>query len=248
MKKLLLLLLLIIVINNFLFAQNKKPLDFQAYNYWKTLENQKISNNGQWACYESVPYKTDLVLNIVNPNTNTTITVDRAEKSAFSPSSKFIAFTIKPEYEKIKQLKEKKIGKSKFPKDSLGILIFNSNKTIKFKNLKIYKLPQEKSEWIAYLQTPYRERKKNTTKTPKLYNLKVFNPINYKLHEFKNVSEMTFSKTGKLLGFIKYNNNNNIIESTVKILNTETGNITKIFNKKGFAKKISFDNTGNNCS
>jgi len=248
MKKLI-LLLFIIFITNYLFAQNKKPLDFKAYDYWETLEHQKISDNGQWVCYETVPYKGNLTLNVINPITNKTYKVKRAKNASFSPSSKFIAFKVKPEYKKIRDLKLKKTNKNKFPKDSLGIILLNSGKIIKFKELVSFILPKEKSEWIAYLQF-----KKNNSKTkkkiknlPKTYNLKVFNPVNYKLHEFKNVSEMSFSENGKLLGFIQFNNSS-ILESTVKIINTETGEITKIFNKKGLAKKISLDNSGNNAA
>jgi len=252
MRKLI-LLLFIIFITNYLFAQNKKPLNFKAYDYWKTLGHQKISNDGQWVCFESVPFKGDLKLNILNPNTKKTYKINRAEKSFFSPSSKFIAFVIKPEYKKVRALKLKKTKKNKFPKDSLGIIVFNSDKTFKYEKLISFKIPKEKSEWIAYLQIKSKN-KKDSLKTkakkikglPKIYNLIVFNPINNKLYEFENVSEMNFSKTGKLLGFIQYNDS--ILESSVKILNTETGKVTEIFNKKGISKKISLDNSGNSAA
>ena len=251
MKKIL-LLLFIIVTTSLLFAQNKKPLDFDAYNYWKTLKHQKISDNGQWVCYESVPYKGDLILNIINPNTQKTYKINRAENSVFSPSSKFIAFKIKAEYKKTRALKVKKTKKNKFPKDSLGIVILNTGEIVKFKKLKAFKTPKKESEWIAYLQIEDKKEKKDSVKKkkvkglPKLYNLNVFNPVNNKEHKYKNVSEMSFSKTGKLLGFIQYNDNK--IYATVKILNTETGKLTQIFSKEGLAKNISLDNKGNSAA
>ena len=40
-------------------GQEKKPLDFSVYDGWKYIEDEGISNNGEWVFYEVNPYKGD---------------------------------------------------------------------------------------------------------------------------------------------------------------------------------------------
>ncbi|MBN1253164.1 MAG: S9 family peptidase [Bacteroidales bacterium] len=259
MRKLISIIFVFLITAN-TFSQenlNKKPLDFNAYDLWSTLEHQAISDDGQWVCYEAVPYNDDIELNIINPITNKKYKVYRASSASFSPSSKFIAFKIKTEFKKVRELKLKKTKKDKFPKDTLGIIILGSNSFLKFDNLVSFEMPKEESSWIAYLyeksksendsDNNQKEKKKKIKDLPEIYDLKIINPINNKEHQFENVSEINFSKNGKLLGFIQYNNDS-LLESTIKIFDTETEKTIEIYKDKGLAKTITLDNSGKNAA
>jgi dipeptidyl aminopeptidase/acylaminoacyl peptidase len=228
--------------------KQKIPVDFSAWDSWNAIDNQQISNDGVWVSYEIKPYKGDGLLVLMNPTKLDRIEFPRASKAIFSPGSKFIAFKTEPPQDSIRKLKFDKIKKEKFPKDSLYVRILKTRENIYYNNLKSFKIPAEKSDWIAFQQEIPLENgdTKNQNKIKEgveTFSLTVLNPVTKIHYQFNDVSEYNFSKNGKLLGFIQISKSNKLV-SKICVFNTENESITKIFENSGLAKKLSMDNQG----
>jgi dipeptidyl aminopeptidase/acylaminoacyl peptidase len=251
MKTLLKFVVLSIFLTQILHAQEikqKKPVDFAAWDIWKTVENQQISNDGKWVAYEIKPYKGDGVLVLMNPEKLIKYEISRGTKAAFSPGSKFIAFKIEPKQDSVRKLKFEKAKKEKFPKDSLAIRILKNIETLSYDSVKSFKIPDEKADWIAIereMSTGNVDSKapKKNKNAPETCSLTILNPITKISYHFNNISEYGFSKNGKLLGFIQVSATDGLF-SKISVFNTENENITKIFENPGLAKKLTMDDDG----
>ncbi|WP_420385941.1 S9 family peptidase [Roseivirga sp.] len=139
----------------------KKPLTHDVYDDWKGIQSVNISNDGNWAGWRIAPQVGDATLEIRNLNNNQTIKIDRVSRYAFSHNSAFVVGEIKPAYEEERELKLKKTAASKMPKDSLFVLNLSSGDIQKFARVKSYDLPEESTEWMAWLhEKPLAEKKK----------------------------------------------------------------------------------------
>jgi dipeptidyl aminopeptidase/acylaminoacyl peptidase len=255
MKKLFTLLTLILLSILTFSQNNKKPLNFSVYDDWKYIESKAISNNGEWIIYESNPYKGDGKIAIFNSISKKKIEIERAKNAKISANSDFVVFKIYPYKDTIRDLKLKETKKDKLPKDSLGILVFGNDEIIKVENIKSFKIPEKESSWLAYLYskeipedtTKKEDEKKDKTvdkKAPKDYNFVINNPVSNKKYEFKNITEFSFSENGKLLSFIKQQNDS-LLKSTVYVFNTENEKLDSLTPVLGLTKKLSLDHKGN---
>ena len=65
----------------------KKVIDHTAYNDWKTLKSEKISNDGNYICYEITPLKGDGFLYIYDVKSGDLDSIPRATRASFSGNS-----------------------------------------------------------------------------------------------------------------------------------------------------------------
>jgi len=261
MKKAKLIFWFIFLISHSIHAQSgsqKKLIDPGVYDKWKTLERQAISNDGKWVSYEVNPYKGNGELIVINPDKVEKRQFQRGTRAVFSPNSKYLAFKVVPQEDSIRKLKFLKVKKENFPKDSLYIWLFKENITMVAENLISFKIPEEKSDWIAYLHEKNADMtdtvQKNTGKHPKknvkinkdapdVFDLVIKNPLTKAEYRFKDVSEFNISRNGKLVGFIQVRSDS-LINSKVSFFDTEKEDIVKVFEKPGLTKNLSIGNSG----
>ncbi|MFP4024520.1 MAG: alpha/beta hydrolase family protein [Thiohalospira sp.] len=252
MKIKILLSALLIVMLSANAQEEKKPLDFSVYDNWKYIENKGISYDGKWAFYESNPYYGDGKTVVYNTQTEEKKVIKRAKNAKFSPNSDYLVYRIYPYTDTIRTMKLKKTNKDKLPKDSLGILVLENNKKITLENLNSFEIPEKSSSWFAFLHTEKEKddttkkekKKKFDKKAPKEYSLTIMNPVTNKKHQFKNITEFSISNNGKLVSFIKLQNDT-ILKSTLYTFNTEKEELDSLESKSGLSKKISADYEGN---
>lgn len=166
MKKLFLVLLCTFSLSG--FAQKKtstsiiqkKPLTHDVYDGWKDIPYKSITNDGNHAAFLINPQDGDGKITFYNFSTSRQDTVQRAEEVALTYDSKHAIFKIKPQKEKVKDLRRQKKKKEDLPKDSLGIFDFGSRKVDKIANVKSFKLPQKAGDWVAYQKDIQPEEKK----------------------------------------------------------------------------------------
>jgi len=232
--------------------EEKKPLDFSVYDNWKYIENEGISNDGEWVFYESNPYYGDGKTVVYNTQTEQKTTVRRAKDAKFSPNSDYLVYKIYPYTDTVRALKLKKTDKKELPKDSLGILVLGNNETMAFEDIKSFEVPKKNSSWFAFLHTEKEaedttkkeKKKKYDKKAPKEYSLTILNPVTNKKHQFKNITEFSLSNNGKLVSFIKQQNDT-ILKSTLFTFNTEKEELDSLESKTGLSKKLNADYEGN---
>jgi dipeptidyl aminopeptidase/acylaminoacyl peptidase len=142
--------LLLVVIGMISFpyvdAQQRNPIDTEAYFKWKNVEQPVISTNGNLIVYHESLLRGNTRLMLFHRFNEKKIFVDRGKQGQIHPSEMLVVFKISPDYDSIRKLKLAQIPEKKHPKDSLGIYIVKRDTLIKFPKVQSYKMAQEVSE------------------------------------------------------------------------------------------------------
>ncbi len=222
-------------------------MDETVFNLWKTISNVKISNNGDWVCYNVGPEVGDTKLHIYNSRTQKDTIIDRADKVSFDANNNFIAFRIKPHFDSIKQKKLEKVKKDKMPKDSLGILVFDELQLDKIPNVQSFKLPEEEGGVLAYKKHK-RSMKKDSTLIKKENSengtlLCIRDFTNDSTFHYPYVKDYLWSK--KNLQLLMHGSGQDSIQNnSVTLYNGKRSSDTILFQQKGKYSRFSFNEDG----
>jgi dipeptidyl aminopeptidase/acylaminoacyl peptidase len=132
-----------IVVVTSALAQQKKPIDTDAYLKWKTVEQPTISHKGNLVVYQESLLRGNTQLIIHHSNKDKTVFFERGKQAQIHPSELLVGFRIMPQYDSIRKLKLAQIPEKKHPKDSLGIYIIEKDTLIKFPKIQTFKMSQE---------------------------------------------------------------------------------------------------------
>ena len=132
-------------------AQQKRPLDHDAYDSWNSIQGRAISDDGRWVLYSQDPQEGDSELHVRDLRSNVDHVVPRGESARFSHGDRFVVFLIKPELTLVRAAQEEDNGRNSEPKDSLGILSLASGEVTKFESVKSFELPEDEGGWVAFL-------------------------------------------------------------------------------------------------
>ena len=131
-----------------------KVLDHDAYDIWKSIEDERISDDGEWVLYNLTVRIGDAELVVKQPN-GTEYRVDRAVDARFSPDGRFAVFTIEPAYDSVRTLRLADTKRSDLPKDTLGILDLATGDITRVPGVLDWTLPEESGSVVVYhLETP----------------------------------------------------------------------------------------------
>ncbi len=259
-------LLILICLSGKIHSQDsisKKTLTHDIYNKWRSISDKGISKNGNYIYYEVNPGVGDGFLVVYNVLNGVSDTFPRAYGAEFSPTSNYIAFLIKPQYQVVRQLQLKKTPKNKLPKDSLGIYIFGKDSLVKIEDVKKFMMPDSLSGWIIYeslkskselkvadekkwWQILAKENKESQKKNKKQdgVRLRILFPSNGKSIEFEDVDEYKFTKSGEKIAIIKVIEIDTGFTSCISIYEPSIDTKRCIFDKKGTIKNFNFDENG----
>lgn len=146
------LLLLIVLLSSISLFGQKKVIDYQAFDGWKTLKNEQISPSGKYITYEIQPHKGDTYLYLFNNEWSGMDTVlVRAKNAQFSQKEDYLIYTIEAGYDTLRKVELDKIDKKKWPKDSLAVYSFEKKEIEKIANVKEHKVG-EKHDWLSYIE------------------------------------------------------------------------------------------------
>jgi len=252
LKKPLLIVLFLTTSVVWSWGQDKKPLDFSVYDGWKYIEDKGISNNGDWVFYEVNPYKGDGNLHAWSADEGTRKVFGRGTKAKFAPTNDFVAFTITPFRDTVRQMKLDDVSKDKLPKDSLGIYVMEDQKVIRFERIKSFTLADEASNWMVYQhekplpaedKKDKKKEKKFDKSAPDASEMVIYNPVRDKEYRFSNVTEYAIAENGEMIGFIQLQNDS-LLKSTVRVFDTGSEEAEVLFEAEGLSKKVSPDHQG----
>ncbi|MBC6989043.1 prolyl oligopeptidase family serine peptidase [Hymenobacter sp. BT491] len=237
----------------------KKPLDHSVYDQWQSVVNQKISNNGKYVLFQVRPQQGDGTLHLKTAANRTLRLVSRGDSALFSADSKFAVFSIKPQYQVVRQAKIKKKKPADMPKDSLGIYAFESGKLTKYPNVRSFQLA-EKAAAVAFLavkpavkdslkKAPVDTVKKITDQLLETKKegatLTVINLLTGAAHQFEAVTDYQISKLGNKAAFaVSAPKNSKTIKSGLYVYDLASGNTKLISSGKGVYKNLAFDDAG----
>ena len=137
-------------ITAFLDAQ-KKPLDSNSYDGWKTLGSPVVSDNGKWISYTINPQQGDGWIYFYNTQTGQKDSVSRGTNLMFSPDNKYLVYQVLPSYSETRQAKKKKLKEDKMPKNDLVVRLLPDNTLTRISRVKSFSLSEKNSYWMAYL-------------------------------------------------------------------------------------------------
>lgn len=227
----------------------KRALTLNDIPGWKTINGSQISDDGKLISYELNPLKGDGKLVYMTENQQDSI--QRGYNAAISPESNYIVFKIKQPEAVVRKAKKDKISKDKMPKDSLGIVFMSNDSVYKFAGLISYKIPEEKAQWIAFLNEKG-QAKKDTSKNAKEKkgvkqpgdNLVLFNTLTKDTMQFSNVTDYCFAKKGTGFCFVQERKDSLYTYSTLKYFNPSAAVVQSMFSEKGWIKKTSLSENG----
>ena len=245
MKKVTLFLFFTTIFISPAFTQSKKALDYDQLNRWLLITQRNISFDGQWLFAVESPYKGDGKIEIISSDAKKRYEFARGYSAKFSPSSKYIAFKVKPEYQKVRELKIKKVKKSKMPKDSLFIFLPSKNKIYKYDKIKSYQIPKNSGSFMIAMQYPPKDTTKRKSKDKiKKYVLHIIEPAKNLDIEYSSVTEARISDNGQTIAFAKVISTKPL-KYSIYLYYTDKDKTDSITEISGSIKKITLSPEGN---
>ncbi len=256
MKKILLFLFLTSITTTF---SQKKVIDHTVYNDWKKIESQIISKDGNFVSYITKPHRGDGYVYIYNIKKAKLDSIPRGYKHQFSGNSNFLVFKISAGFDTLRSCELKKIDKEKWPKDSLGIYLLESDSLIKIPSVKNFSLPDE-GDWITYTVesnslklNPTKEKKKlfgGKKKKPSEEEYKsdgklftAYNPITHKKHQHKDVTDFIVSNKGQYVALTLHKKEKKINTYQLAIFDINSGNFNIESTKKSSINSFVFNHS-----
>jgi len=145
-------------------AVAQKPLDHDAYDRWRTIEQEALSRDGTWVSYVLQPQQGDAELVTRATGGTTEYRVPRGRDARFAPGGTHLVFVIKPEYAAVRAAKVAKKRADDMPKDSLGILDLSTGEIVRVERLKSFRVPERGGSYVAYLLEREPEKKEDAKK------------------------------------------------------------------------------------
>ena len=132
----------------------KKPLSYDAYDGWRSIQGTQLSRDGQWLVYALVPQDGDGELVALDLKTNKEYRSPRGKQPAITVDGRFVVFTVAPLKADVDKAKKDKKKPEDQPKSGLGIMNLSTGEVVMVDRVKSFKLPEESGFAVAYLMEP----------------------------------------------------------------------------------------------
>jgi dipeptidyl aminopeptidase/acylaminoacyl peptidase len=144
-------------------AGGKRPLSYDAYDAWWSIQGTTLSRDGQWLAYALTAEGLDGQLVVRNLQNGQEFKHPRGTSPTFTSDGKFVVFTIVPtkaEDEKEEKASrgrerqprgegEERGGAQRPPRNSAGIMALPSGQVTTVAQVGAISLPEESSTWVA---------------------------------------------------------------------------------------------------
>ena len=217
----------------------KRPLDHDAFDSWKSVRVNPLSNDGEWASFSIIPQEGDATLVFRNTKKGTEIEIPRGYTPAFTADSRYAVALIKAPFADTREAKIKKKKDFDLPQDSLAIVDLRTGKIEKINNVTSYLTGKDGGNWIAWLSsdTAYIQPKmlKDTKSGAPLL---VRQLAGGDIKQIKWVTDYVMSKDGsRLAAQVKPHSSDSAAVTRMVLLNLpDTTEITLLENMKSYGK------------
>jgi len=146
----------------------RKPLSYQAYNGWRSIQSAQLARDGSWLVYALAPQDGDGELVVRNLKTDKEFRSPRGQAPVLTADGRFVVFTIAPVKAELDKAKKDKKKPEEQPKNGLGIMSLATGDVTVVERGKSFKVPEDGGAWIAYLLEPplKKDEKKEEAKAP----------------------------------------------------------------------------------
>ncbi|MCJ7565837.1 MAG: hypothetical protein MUP52_14775, partial [Candidatus Aminicenantes bacterium] len=135
-------------------AAGKRPISYDAYNGWLSIQGTQISGDGEWLAYALTPQDGDGELVVRNLKTDKEYRRARGNAPVIAVDGKFVVFTIAPVKEEVDKAKKEKKKPEEMPKNGLGIMNLATGEITTVDRVKSFKVAEESGAFVAYLMEP----------------------------------------------------------------------------------------------
>ena len=132
----------------------KKPLGYDAYNGWRSIQGTELSRDGHWLVYALVPQDGDGELVALNLQTNREYRTARGKQPVITVDGRFVVFTVAPLKADVDKAKKDKKKPEEQPKSALGIMDLATGQVTTVERVKSFKVPEESGACVAYILEP----------------------------------------------------------------------------------------------
>jgi dipeptidyl aminopeptidase/acylaminoacyl peptidase len=134
-------------------AQQKRPLDHDAYAVWNQIEDEALSADGAWLAYRLVPGEGDATLIVRGLRDDRTLEVERGGAPRFTADSRFLIALIEPAEAAVEAAREED-DEEAAPPDSLVVVDLSDVSTFRAAAVASFGVPEDDARWMAYLSAP----------------------------------------------------------------------------------------------
>ena len=132
-------------------AQQKRPLDHDAYAVWNQIDDEALSADGAWLAYRLVPGEGDATLMIEGLREGRTLVVARGGAPRFTADSRFLVALVEPAEAAVDAARDED---EPLPRDSLVVVDLSDLSTFRSARVASFELPEDDARWMAYLLAP----------------------------------------------------------------------------------------------
>ncbi len=132
----------------------KKPISYDVYDTWKSIQGTKLSSDGHWLIYSLVPGEGDPELVVLDLQSGQEKRYPRGQSAVFTSDDKFVVYTIVPPKAEVDKAKKEKKKPEEQPKNGLGLINLKTGQQTTIDRVKSFKLPEESGKYLAYLLEP----------------------------------------------------------------------------------------------
>jgi dipeptidyl aminopeptidase/acylaminoacyl peptidase len=135
-------------------AAAKKPLTYDAYNGWRSIQSTQLARDGAWLVYALVPQDGDGELVVRNLKTDKEFRSPRGQSPVLTADGKFVVFTIMPVKADVDKAKKDKKKPEEQPKSGLGIMSLATGEVTSVERVKSFKVAEDSGAFVAYQLEP----------------------------------------------------------------------------------------------
>jgi dipeptidyl aminopeptidase/acylaminoacyl peptidase len=132
----------------------KKPLSYDAYNGWRSIQSTQLSRDGEWLVYALVPQDGDGEMVAHSTRTDAEHRSPRGQSPVLTADGRYVVFTILPPKAEVEKAKKDKKKPEEQPKSGLGIMSLATGEVTAVERVKSFKVAEDGGAYVAYLLEP----------------------------------------------------------------------------------------------
>jgi hypothetical protein len=138
----------------------KRPLSYDAFDYWRSIQGTRLSDDGQWLAYALTSQGEDGELVVRNVQGGQELKHPRGTNPQFTPDGKFVLFTIVPpkggEDDEAEAEGAAPAGRggaqgggNQASRNEAGIMALPGGQVTSVAQIGNFRMPAESSAWVA---------------------------------------------------------------------------------------------------
>jgi hypothetical protein len=241
-------------------TQQKRPLSYDVYDGWRSIQNTQLSRDGTWLVYALVPEEADGELVARNLKTGAEYRAPRGKSPVITADGRFVVFAVSPTRADLDKAKKEKKKPEDQPKSGMGVMSLANGQVFTADRVKSFKVAEDGSRSVAYLLEPAKatakkdddkeaEKKEPDATAPKKKEKKKDAGTELIVRDLQSgtsttipdVVEYTWSKDGSMLA---YGTSSKSGDADGAFVRTAEGSTTPLARGIGHYKDFAFDDAG----